>query len=141
VLLVRHKYGAGEGRWALPGGLVTHDERLDQAAVREVREETGLDTEPLDIIGLLTRYTGRGGFFGVVFRLRPVFGELRPDGVEIDRVAYFSEAEIRRMGDEELLPRSRNAAIAAVSDRVGLPEDKRFPLRAGAFRAFLVHME
>ena len=54
----------------------------------------------LDIVGLLTRHAERGGFVGVVFRLRPLSGEPRPDGVEIDRVAYFSEEEIQRLESE-----------------------------------------
>jgi len=42
VLLVNRKHWPHEGRWAIPGGFVNMDEPLDQAARRELEEETGV---------------------------------------------------------------------------------------------------
>jgi 8-oxo-dGTP diphosphatase len=42
VLLVRRRYEPYESYWALPGGGLEADETLEEAAVRELREETGV---------------------------------------------------------------------------------------------------
>ena len=42
VLLVKRKYPPFEGMWAIPGGFVSVDESLEEAALRELEEETGV---------------------------------------------------------------------------------------------------
>jgi mutator protein MutT len=55
VLLVRRGNEPLKGEWSLPGGLVELGEGLTDAVVREVREETGLTVEPVELIELLDR--------------------------------------------------------------------------------------
>jgi ADP-ribose pyrophosphatase YjhB (NUDIX family) len=82
---VRHAYGPAAGYWALPGGYTMPGERLDESAVRELEEETGLRTAVVAIIGLVTQYTARGGAVYAVLRMRLLPGRenARPDGVEV----------------------------------------------------------
>lgn len=49
LLMVKRGAGARVGEWAVPGGRQEFGETLEQAAVREVAEETGLDIEVGDI--------------------------------------------------------------------------------------------
>jgi 8-oxo-dGTP diphosphatase len=51
VLIVRRAQPPAAGLYTLPGGVVELGETLAEAAVREVREETGLDIEPLELVG------------------------------------------------------------------------------------------
>ena len=55
VLLVRRGGEPLKGRWSLPGGVLELGESLTEGVVREIREETGLLVEPVELIELLDR--------------------------------------------------------------------------------------
>ena len=44
VLLIKRKYDPFKGKWALPGGFVEYGEKVEDAVIREIYEETGLKT-------------------------------------------------------------------------------------------------
>lgn len=50
VLLIRRGKQPLLGRWSIPGGTVESGETLEQALVREMAEETGLEVEPLELL-------------------------------------------------------------------------------------------
>ncbi len=60
VLLIQRGTEPALGQWSLPGGLVELGESLAEALRREVREETGLLVEPVELVELLDRIYHEG---------------------------------------------------------------------------------
>jgi 8-oxo-dGTP pyrophosphatase MutT (NUDIX family) len=54
VLLQRRS--AADPLWGFPGGIMEIGEAAHETAVREVQEETGLEVEPVSLIGVYTKY-------------------------------------------------------------------------------------
>jgi len=53
ILLEKRKNAPSKGKWSVPGGLVELGERIEQAAIREVKEETGLDVYEPRLVGIV----------------------------------------------------------------------------------------
>lgn len=52
IVLIKRKKDPYRGSWALPGGFVEYGERVENAVVREVMEETGLEIDLKQIVGV-----------------------------------------------------------------------------------------
>ena len=94
VLLVRRVMEPKRGLWSLPAGFVDADEDPAEAAVREVREETGLVVQ---IDGLLhvTHERGHpnGASIVIIYSGSVISGELKP-GDDVDGVDFFSLSDL-----------------------------------------------
>lgn len=55
VLLIRRGAEPLKGQWSLPGGMLELGEELEEAACRELKEETGLDVKPLAMLAVFDR--------------------------------------------------------------------------------------
>lgn len=89
VLLVRRMHEPNRGRWTFPSGYVGDEERADEAAAREVLEETGVHTEVVGVVGLRQRVSPDDNNVLIFFAMRPLAGEPRADNTEVDGAAYF----------------------------------------------------
>lgn len=78
VLLIRRLNPPFQGLWALPGGFVDVGESCEEAVVREVREETGLDGGILKLVGVYSdpARDPRGHTVSVVYLCEVVGGKL-----------------------------------------------------------------
>ena len=102
ILLIRR---TDNGNLALPGGGMDLGETITHAAVREVREETGLDVEITGLVGIYTNphhlieYTSDGEVrqeFSIVFTARPTGGELATSD-EASEVIWANPGDVAGM--------------------------------------------
>jgi 8-oxo-dGTP pyrophosphatase MutT (NUDIX family) len=119
-----------DGTWVLPKGTPDGDERIEETAVREVREETGLDVRIVGPLGTIEYWfalpragaPGRGASRRVhkvvhFFLMEPLGGALDRHDHEYDEVRWVPVEEARRMLTfdtyREILDRALTAEAAA----------------------------
>ena len=85
VLFVRQTYGKLRGCWSLPTGFVEEGEPPETTAVRECREEAGVDVGVTGQLSVCSIRWSQGIQLYVVFLCHRLSGEPVPDGAENDR--------------------------------------------------------
>ncbi len=94
------------GKWGLIGGLLELDETYEAAAVREVREETGLEIRLESFLGIYHNYDmvwsngDAAHVIGAYFKASVVGGELRKDAESLE-LEFFSRDEIPELFAED----------------------------------------
>lgn len=78
LVAIQRRYDPFPGQFAIPGGFVEYGESLEEAVVREVREETGLETRVASLVGVYSRpdRDPRGHVISAVFALEATGGTL-----------------------------------------------------------------
>ncbi len=94
LVLVQRDRPPRQGEWALPSGFIEADESVEQAAVREAREETGLDIELIELFGVYSFPEGppRSGLI-IFYRAQPLDVHTLQAGDDARAVALFAPDE------------------------------------------------
>ena len=94
LLLMRRAIEPRQGAWTTPGGFMEIDESVEECAIREALEETGVTIRLLDIIGVYSKPAPEGrGIVSIVFRGRVTQGRPTP-GREALELRWFRPEEI-----------------------------------------------
>ncbi|MHA1276227.1 MAG: NUDIX domain-containing protein, partial [Candidatus Helarchaeota archaeon] len=82
IVLVKRKNPPFEGMWALPGGFIELGEQVEDAVVREVKEETSLNVEIVKLSGVYSDpgRDPRGHTISIAYLCRKVNPETKPSG-------------------------------------------------------------
>jgi 8-oxo-dGTP diphosphatase len=93
ILLVKRNKNPFKNRWALPGGFVEYGEKVENAVIREVLEETGLKVEIKKLFGVYSdpNRDPRGHTVTIVYLMNVVGGKLESGDDACD--AKFFELE------------------------------------------------
>jgi len=122
ILLIRR---SDNDNWAIPGGAIELGESMTQAAIRETREESGIDCEITGLVGIYTDpkhvilYTSNGEArqeFSIVLTGRPVGGELTPSS-ESSEVRWVPASDV----DSYTMDRSMRIRIGHYLQRQDSP--------------------
>jgi 8-oxo-dGTP diphosphatase len=89
ILLMKGRRG-----WEMPQGCVEEGESIRQAAIREVKEETGIDIELIKFCGIYQNITR--GVCNNIFTGKPVGGTLTTSN-ESDEVGFFTFEQANEM--------------------------------------------
>jgi 8-oxo-dGTP diphosphatase len=106
ILVVRRARGPALHLFSVPGGLVETGETLSEAVVREVREETGLEIEPVALTGHreIIEHDDHGKvarhFIILCFAAHWVSGEPKLNG-ELDDARWIDPAELKHLATTE----------------------------------------
>lgn len=95
ILLVRLTYSDIKGRFMFPGGKVDPGESLEAALIREVEEEAGVEAEPDGLVAVRHRVDPGELNTYLIFSMRYVGGEPRPNGRETDAVAVVDAERLQ----------------------------------------------
>ena len=116
VLLVERAANPGKGLWTIPGGYVEQGEQIYEAVKREIREETGLFSEPQALIAVWD-WPGNKHMIYVVFLMCHLGGILQADPAEVSNLGFFTIEECHGINITDL---SLKLVRTSYANRTGL---------------------
>ena len=123
-LMVKEKKRDHYGEYNLPSGAVEEGETIQDAAIREVEEETGYEVELLGVLPIQTILRDNQTVIKVMFQARITGGSLKNiDDQESLGVEWLSKEELKSLGKDNI--RSDTSVFMAIKK---LEEGKIYPM-------------
>lgn len=97
ILLVRRIRGEDTGEWAIPGGFVEKNEKIEDAIIREVEEETNIKVYVKGLIAVRNRLYKEENSVYFIFLLNSKSEKLKVEKSEVDKAKFFTLAEIKQL--------------------------------------------
>ncbi len=116
IVLIKRLNEPYKGFYALPGGIVEYGERVEDAVLREVEEETGLKGEIHSLVGVYSDpdRDPRGHFVSVCFIVIPKGGELKA-GSDAKEVGLFSLENLPKLAfDHEKMIKDAEVTLRGI---------------------------
>lgn len=102
VLIGKRGHHPGKGTWSLPSGYIDYGEDFLSTAVRESKEETGLDVEVCAIINVISSFISPQFHFIGIYLLAKVIGGQLVAGDDLEAIEWFPiNGPLPEMGFEE----------------------------------------
>jgi ADP-ribose pyrophosphatase YjhB (NUDIX family)/ribosomal protein S18 acetylase RimI-like enzyme len=94
VVLIKRGHHPKKDRWALPAGFIEADESIEEAALRECKEETNLDIELIEMFHVDSFPTDPTPESGIIifYRAKPVGGKLQPGDDAVEAKVFSADA-------------------------------------------------
>jgi 8-oxo-dGTP diphosphatase len=96
ILLIKRKNEPYKDCWALPGGFMEMNETLEKCAIRELKEETGIEVERAEFIDLLdaVERDPRGRVISAVFKSYVPEGTIAVANDDAIEIGWFKNGQL-----------------------------------------------
>ena len=126
ILMVQENRKEKKGKWNMPAGKIEENEDILEAAIREVKEETGLNIKVNGLLCIEENVSSFGQLLILYFLGEYLSGDIKYDKDEISNVVWMTESDIKKLGIENIRGGKTIERVIDFSNRKPISLDRIF---------------